>query len=202
MSDKPVKEKYHHGNLREALIEAGVRIIKEQGEDELSLRKVAAACGVSHAAPYAHFPDKESLLLAIKEDVTNGFMEELKKAVENPLFRTAEEKLLAMGQKYIMYFRSHPDYYDFMFHKQNIQVHTDMSNKNPEDYPPFLLFRGLIKDYYSEQGIEMSPIEQEMDILRTWGIVHGLASIASMPNVEVTIPWEYIAAKSLRGLIK
>ncbi len=44
-------DSYHHGNLRQALIEAGIRIINEKGEDDLSLRKVAAACGVSHAAP-------------------------------------------------------------------------------------------------------------------------------------------------------
>ena len=47
-----MKDNYHHGNLRNALIEAGLKIINESGEDSLSLRKVAAACNVSHAAPY------------------------------------------------------------------------------------------------------------------------------------------------------
>ena len=75
-----MKDNYHHGDLRNALIEAGIKIINENGEDALSLRKVAAACGVSHAAPYAHFPDKESLLSAIKETVTNDFLSELEKA--------------------------------------------------------------------------------------------------------------------------
>ena len=64
---------YHHGNLREALIEAGLKIINESGEDSLSLRKVAAACNVSHAAPYAHFMDKDELIEAIKSSVTDRF---------------------------------------------------------------------------------------------------------------------------------
>jgi len=59
-------DSYHHGNLRQALIEAGIKIINESGEENLSLRKVAALCNVSHAAPYAHFKDKDELLEAIK----------------------------------------------------------------------------------------------------------------------------------------
>ena len=58
-------DRYHHGNLRQALIDAGIKIINENGEEALSLRKAAAACDVSHAAPYAHFKDKDELLEAI-----------------------------------------------------------------------------------------------------------------------------------------
>ena len=51
-------DKYHHENLRQELIDAGIRIINEVGEENLSLRGVASACNVSHSAPYAHFKDK------------------------------------------------------------------------------------------------------------------------------------------------
>ena len=74
-------DSYHHGNLRQALIDAGIKIINENGEENLSLRKVAAACGVSHAAPYAHFKDKDELIEAIKDNVTEKFMEKLVEAV-------------------------------------------------------------------------------------------------------------------------
>ena len=46
------KKSYHHGNLREELIEKGIELINEEGEEKLSLRKVAKMCGVSNAAPY------------------------------------------------------------------------------------------------------------------------------------------------------
>ena len=50
---------YHHGDLRNALIETGIELINEYGEEKLSLRKVATKCGVSNAAPYAHFKNKD-----------------------------------------------------------------------------------------------------------------------------------------------
>ena len=68
-----MSDNYHHGNLRQALIDAGIKIINEKGEDNLSLRKVAALCNVSHAAPYAHFKDKDELIEAIKSSVLNSY---------------------------------------------------------------------------------------------------------------------------------
>ena len=61
------KANYHHGNLRETLIEASAHIIKLQGIEGLSLRKLADQVGVSRAAPYHHFKDKNALLAAVAE---------------------------------------------------------------------------------------------------------------------------------------
>jgi AcrR family transcriptional regulator len=63
-------KQYHHGDLKNALIEAGIQILSQDGLHALSLRKVAQKAGVSHAAPYAHFPDKQALIAAIS---TEGF---------------------------------------------------------------------------------------------------------------------------------
>ena len=65
----PVK-KYHHGDLKNALIKAGVEILAKEGVHGLSLRKVAQKAGVSHTAPYSHFSDKQALIAAIS---TEGF---------------------------------------------------------------------------------------------------------------------------------
>ena len=194
-----MKDTYHHGNLRNALIEAGIKIINENGEDALSLRKAAAACGVSHAAPYAHFADKESLLAAIKETVTNGLIEELKSAAHAPSVKSAEDALLIMGERYILFFKNHPDYFNFLFHKQNIQIHTNMSEEDSDDYEPFLHLKRYVKKFFGEHHMNLTDTEQELFLLQTWGIVHGLASLASMSNVEVTIPWEVIAREGIKG---
>src|SRR5512141_807362 len=63
-------KKYHHGDLENALIKAGVEILAKEGLGGLSLRKVAKRVGVSYAAPYAHFKDRQSLIAAIS---TEGF---------------------------------------------------------------------------------------------------------------------------------
>ena len=194
-----MRDNYHHGDLRNALIEAGIKVINENGEEALSLRKVASLCGVSHAAPYAHFPDKESLLAAIKETVTNGFIEELESAANNKKVKNAEESILAMGERYILFFEKNPDYFNFLFHKQKLQVHTDMKNEYEDDYAPFLIFKKYLEKYYEESGLKLSDKEKEIGLLKNWGLVQGLASIASMENVNITLSWKVLAKECLKG---
>lgn len=193
-----MKEKYHHGNLRQALIDAGIKMINEQGEESLSLRKVATACGVSHAAPYAHFKDKESMIAAIKETVTNRFSKELEQAVSNTQDHTAESAILEMGKRYILFFKENPDYFYFLFHKQKISIHTSMEIENEQDYLPFLMLRRYFKKYLEENKIEMNLEKQEIELLKTWAIVQGFSSIACMESVETTVSWETIVNQCLR----
>ena len=74
--------KYHHGNLKQALIEAGQQILIENGINGLSLRETAKAAGVSHTAPYRHFTDKEALLAAIAESGFDSLAEALLNTIE------------------------------------------------------------------------------------------------------------------------
>jgi hypothetical protein len=64
----PVRESYHHGDLRAALLRAALDLMREQGDHEFTLREVARRVGVSHAAPVRHFRDKDALLAAIAEE--------------------------------------------------------------------------------------------------------------------------------------
>src|SRR6187200_153435 len=61
------KTAYHHGDLRQALVEAGTKVLRKEGLHALSLRRVAREARVSPAAPYRHFSDKQALLAAISE---------------------------------------------------------------------------------------------------------------------------------------
>ena len=69
---------YHHGDLRAALVRAGSRLLERKGISGLSLREVARRAGVSHNAPYRHFPDRESLLAAIAAEGFSTLGERLK----------------------------------------------------------------------------------------------------------------------------
>jgi AcrR family transcriptional regulator len=179
---------YHHGNLRQALIDAGIKIINESGEEALSLRKAAAACNVSHAAPYAHFKDKDELLEAIKKSVTDKFTEDLEAAIKDA--GSADEALIAMGRAYISFFSCNPDYFMFLFGKQNISAHLQMNKEDKEDYPPFLLLRKYYKKHLKENGIKKSSEEQEIELIKTWAIVHGMASIACMKGVNTSFDFD------------
>lgn len=190
-------DKYHHGNLRQSLIDAGIKIINEQGEAALSLRKVAAECGVSHAAPYAHFKDKEELLNTINSSVTEQFMEELTKATKQPHVKTANNALLEIGKRYILFFKENPDYFIFLFRNQGMNVHLNMENTDPDDYPPYLLMRELFVNCLKELGLEMNYEEQEIELIKTWALVHGLSSICCTRGVVPTQNWEDILDKLL-----
>lgn len=186
---------YHHGNLRQALIEAGIKIINENGEENLSLRKVATLCNVSHAAPYAHFKDKDALLEAIKNSVTDRFMEELLNAVEDK--PTADQAIIAMGRTYIQFFSSNPDYFAFIFGKQNINAHLKMNREYKDDYPPFLLLRRMYLKHLEENGLEKTFEEQEIELIKIWSIVHGMASIACMKGIRSSVNWNDIDERLL-----
>jgi AcrR family transcriptional regulator len=92
---------YHHGDLRAALIESGTKLLRERGAAALSLREVAKAAGVSHAAPYRHFEDKAQLLAAI---AAAGF-ERLRAAMQKAAADHPEDprsQLIAAGEAYVI----------------------------------------------------------------------------------------------------
>ena len=181
-------DSYHHGNLRQALIDAGIKIINKDGEENLSLRKAAAACNVSHAAPYAHFKGKEELIEAIKESVTGKFMKELESSAEGAA--NADEALIYMGSAYITFFSKHPDYFIFLFGKQKLNAHLQMNREHKDDYPPFLYIRRMYLKHLEEKGIEMTEEEQEIGLIKIWSIIHGMASIACMKGVKTSFNWK------------
>ena len=176
---------YHHGNLRQALIDAGIKIINESGEDALSLRKVAASCGVSHAAPYAHFKDKEELIEAIKASVTGQFMDELNRAVVEA--KDSETAIINIGRNYVSFFVPNPDYFKFLFGSLNIVAHLRPGQNFEEDYPPFVLFKDTYCKYLKEKNMKKTEEEQELELARIWASAHGLAAIACMPGVETSV---------------
>jgi len=116
MKNKP----YHHGDLRTALIEKGIEVIDDKGVTALSLRKVAAACGVSEAAPYAHFKNKEELLRAIEKHITGQFTAVLKKSVKE----TGEtvEGFVSLGCAYAMFFARNRQYYNLIYNHLGIEA--------------------------------------------------------------------------------
>lgn len=183
-----MSDNYHHGNLRQALIDAGIKIINRHGEENLSLRKVASACNVSHAAPYAHFKDKDELIEEIKSTVTERFMNALEKSVkDSPDTQTA---LVNMGKAYVLFFIDNPDYFKFLFGSQNVTAHLNLDKNYKNDYPPFMLLKNTYLKYIKENGTENFTEDQELELLSLWSHVHGLASIACMSKVKVSFDWK------------
>src|SRR5215212_2095178 len=110
---------YQHGNLREALVQAGLKLLTEGGVQGLSLRAAAQLAGVSHAAPYRHFKDKDGLVAAIAEEgfhlLTASMRRELARAAEQERVASADLRLLALGKGYLRFAIQHPAYLQVIF---------------------------------------------------------------------------------------
>lgn len=104
------KKQYHHGNLREALIKAGLRAVAEDGPEGFSLRGVASRAGVTPSAVYRHFRDKDELLAAIAAECA----ERLSTTVADALAGAGDDTLGRFRQVGIAYVRfavAHPEHF-------------------------------------------------------------------------------------------
>jgi len=112
---RPPRDKggrYHHGDLRRALVQAALALVHEAGPSGITLREAARRAGVTHAAPYRHFADKESLLAAVAEE---GFVQ-LRGEMERALaLRSGLEAMEAIGLSYVRFALEHPSHFRVMF---------------------------------------------------------------------------------------
>lgn len=100
-------QRYHHGDLRNALVQAGLAVLADEGINGLNLRKVARKAGVSEAAPYRHFEDKQALLAAIAQDGFQRLSTELQTALEQTS-DDVQSQLLAIARAYVQFGLKNP----------------------------------------------------------------------------------------------
>src|SRR5512143_826232 len=108
------RKTYHHGDLKNALIKAGIQILSKEGIEGLSLRKVAQRAGVSHNAPYSHFPDKQSLIAAISTEGFNQLYHELD-AVVSAYSNDPKQQLQEGAWAYVQFAIKNTDTFKIMF---------------------------------------------------------------------------------------
>lgn len=105
---------YHHGDLRRAIIDTTMEMLAEDGNWQFTLREVARRAGVSHAAPYRHFPDKTALLTEVALIGFDRLRNALRAAQATPVGDLVAE-LIAMAEAYLGFGRANPALYRLMF---------------------------------------------------------------------------------------
>lgn len=189
-----MKTKYHHGDLKVELIKTGLKMIQENGIEKLSLRKLSAICNVSEAAPYSHFKNKDELLFAMQEYVTQQLQNHLESAYENAEKEYSPNSILNMGKAYVLFFLQYPEYYTFLFVQPCIKI--DLSMKSYKDsFSPFQYFKD--KSYFVYRKMGLTDEKIKYGIIAMWAKVHGLAAIASMKYIEKDFEWENVLEKIL-----
>jgi AcrR family transcriptional regulator len=172
------RKRYHHGNLRQALIDIAVRVVAKHGIDALNLRQLAALAGVTAGAPYYHFANRKALLSAIAEQGFLRFEADLK-AERQAAGPDPSARLEALGRAYVQSAITRPGYFRVMFHRE-----SSSSGATQAGLRAFQLLRDTIVDC---QRSGLAPAgDPDPLVLTAWSAVHGLATLW----VDAALPFE------------
>nr|WP_295778091.1 TetR/AcrR family transcriptional regulator [Rhodoferax sp.] len=156
---------YHHGNLRESLLTAAESTLAERGVHGTTLRDVAKAAGVSHAAPYHHFASLNDLLAAVAERGFIALGDAMQKASFTP---DTHERLLQIGQAYVRCARAQPARFRLMFAPQLAGLASSPALKAASDRA-FGLLMAASCAHDNVHGPELA--------LTGWSLSHGLSNL-------------------------
>jgi AcrR family transcriptional regulator len=170
------KKSYHHGDLKQALLDETARILREEGEGALSLRRLAANLDVSRTAPYNHFKNKESLLCAIAEDGFGRFNKAMKQARDKHRKRGGEAMTKALVKAYVDFARQNREYYDLMYGKK-------AWHSSNADSTLAAVARGTLRSDIErlKRGQDRGQISPDVDVVQYarmyWGTLHGISRL-------------------------
>ena len=174
MSDSPSKSNYHHGDLRQKLLEAATETIKSQGIEALSLRKLATEVGVSRMAPYHHFKDKNELLCAIAEQ---GFQQRKNTVVDQSQITNEEDnQLLSYMLNYVRFAQKNPEIYELMFGRTIWKNQIDNDSLKNAAYPTFQYQLDLTKQWQANGLLDANANSLRLSQV-IWGTMHGIAKL-------------------------
>jgi AcrR family transcriptional regulator len=199
-SQKKLQNRYHHGDLRHALVEAALDLIDKGGVTAVTTRALARRLNVSHAAPAHHFKDREALLAEVATQGFRMFADRLEAASRAE--REPRSRLVAIGRAYIRFAVEHPAYLRVMF-----------GHGLPDDYvPPEPLRYEADRAYavltagvgaLAPRGTSEKAIEELG--FGAWSLVHGMAMLwidriarSALPTPEAL---DAAAARLLRQMV-
>jgi AcrR family transcriptional regulator len=176
------KPRYHHGDLRQALIDASRQLLIEKGAENFSLADACRVAGVTTAAPYKHFRDKLEILEAIVEQGFDALANRNRKAVEENGPGTLPG-MIAMGQAYLAFARDETAVFRLMFgHNSAIKKAHDVDATG----------RACFGDVIEQVAIYCQASGHNGDArqiaLELWTFVHGAACLVIDEDYEKVAP--------------
>jgi AcrR family transcriptional regulator len=166
---------YHHGDLRAALVRAAIELLEESGETELSLRAVARRAGVSPAAPYRHYADREALVSAVAAVGYGELAERLASAHPSP---STPEELASVAVAYVLFAVQRPALFRIMFGEP---CDRDSDERVAATAAVALYVRGIVERTFPQADYEALSNA-------IWALVHGLAFLHLDGKLEASSP--------------
>ncbi|MGW8354548.1 TetR/AcrR family transcriptional regulator [Streptomyces wedmorensis] len=201
------KQRYHHGNLRQALVEAGLSLARTGGPKAVVLRAASREAGVSHNAAYRHFEDREALLAAVSQRCMEklGMLMDLRlsSVTENAEPARSWTRLDALGRAYVDFARTEPGWFQTAFSATG--PHAPSLPEASEAAPhPFLLLTQCLDDL-TEAGAVPADRRHGSEYA-AWSAVHGLSHLLidgplrELPEQEVQLALKVTLSVISRGL--
>jgi AcrR family transcriptional regulator len=171
---------YHHGNLAAALVEAALALIDETQDWAFSLREVARRAGVSHNAPYKHFPEKRDLFAAIAAHGFEALAERMLASLESAT--DARARLVACGQAFVAHAIANPALYRLMF---SAALTSPEAGRPAIEKAAGAKARAIVDETLAEAvrsgalpSSMANPREAAAASLALWSLLHGLSMLA------------------------
>lgn len=167
---------FHHGNLREALLNASRKLLDESGPDGVTIRAVARATGVSHAAPVNHFRDRRALLTSISTQLFDELDHEIEKQLRISESNPAE-MIATVAEALIDYGLAHPNRYQLLW-RRDLVDNDDDALKTAMDR----IYARLVERIQTLPGSR--PFDHHTIAIALWSLVHGYVSLRYDGNFE------------------
>jgi AcrR family transcriptional regulator len=190
----PKKKTYHHGDLKNALIKTGVEILAKDGVSGLSLRKVASRAGVSHAAPYSHFADKQALIAAISTEGFRQLYDRVNMVVEQYKTKPSRQ-LVEVAWAYVQFALDDRDRFKVMF-SGVLEKERDYPEFVAEAQKNFQLVKMIVEANQAAGVLRSGP--SDLVAMSAWGIIHGFIMLLLEGQISHTV----LEQMSLRELVE
>ncbi len=188
---------YHHGDLRAALLDEAAAMIEQEGAGSVTMRELGRRLGVSRAAPYRHFADKEALLVAVAAAGFKRLGERLRANGDGP--QASIERFRRMGEEYVRFAVENPAHYRLMYGREAL---------TRQDRPELraaanAIFDQLVSVFQAHQrsgAIKRQDPQQQAYV--AWSAVHGLASLWIEGQIMATDDIEALIRQTTRTLLE
>ncbi|MDD5212652.1 MAG: WHG domain-containing protein [Sulfuricurvum sp.] len=191
---------YHHGNLKEELLQTATDMIDKEGIDSITLRDLTQRLGTSRTAVYRHFASKEALILGVIE---RGY--EQLDLMFTPIFqestKSVAQRFNAMARAYLDFAIEHPNIYRLLFGDKYHKEREELCDYKDESQATGLYaLIGLLVEGQEEGSI--APVNPMVQAAMAWASIHGLASLLIDGHLMMSDNIEAIYEYSIDALLK
>lgn len=175
--------KYHHGDLRNTLILAAAELIQERGSDDFAMSEAARKAGVSSAAPYRHFKDKEDLLHAVSQLGFFSLSEQLLE-ISTRYEPGSSLRIVELGKCYLRFVTEHPAFFDLMWGDRGSEfIDEESLQRNTNG---FWILVDAVQNWCEKEGVRGSdPLDLS---LKLWSTALGLSTLAITRHMQRFVP--------------